>query len=269
MSLYEVLDEISERSAGKTVTGDNRMFGLAMGRVTRNYDKDAPGRLCVEILDRDKEANELLWARLAMPYAGKKWGSYCMPEVGDVVTVGFLGGEFESPIVLGSIFSDGSSIVGGHADEDNQDKVLIHTKQGNVIMAEDNKEGDGDKDKITFQTSKKKHTFLMDNENKKVVMQGQNGKNRYEMQTEAGRTEIVAEKELVISVGDSITVKMGNGRITVKAEEVVIETSRQLKFQSDGTLSGKGAQVMVEGDSMVKLESSGILKIAGTPVKIG
>ena len=102
-----------------------------------------------------------------------------------------------------------------------------------------------------------------------MVMQDQNGKNRFVMRTEDGRTEIVAEKELVILVGDDISMKMGNGRITVKAKEVVFETSGQMKLQSNGTLSGKGAQVMMEGDSMVKLESSGILKIAGTPVKVG
>ncbi|MBS5063460.1 MAG: hypothetical protein KHZ58_06750 [Hungatella hathewayi] len=269
MSLYDVMDGMTERNVTKSVTGDNRMFGVAVGRVTKNYNKDAPGRVCVEILDRDHEANELLWVRVAMPYAGKKSGSYSMPEVGDLVIIIFLDGNFDSPIVYAAVFPDGSSTVSRYADEDNQYKVLIDSFHGNRIVVEDNKEGDGDKDKVTIETAKKKHLFLMDNENMKVVMQDQNGKNRYEMRTEDGRTEIVAEKELVILVGDDISMKMGNGRITVKAKEVVFETSGQMKLQSNGTLSGKGAQVMMEGDSMVKLESSGILKIAGTPVKVG
>ena len=198
-------------------------------------------------MDRDHEANELLWVRVAMPYAGKKSGSYSMPEVGDLVIIIFLDGNFDSPIVYAAVFPDGSSTVSRYADEDNQYKVLIDSFHGNRIVVEDNKEGDGDKDKVTIETAKKKHLFLMDNENMKIV----------------------AEKELVILVGDDISMKMGNGRITVKAKEVVFETSGQMKLQSNGTLSGKGAQVMMEGDSMVKLESSGILKIAGTPVKVG
>lgn len=270
MSLYDVIDEISERNVTKTVTGDNRIFGVALGLVAKNYDKDAPGRLCVNIPARDKEANELQWARFAMPSGGKKWGHYFMPEVGDQVLLAFENGNIEKPFVIGCVPVDSSSFFSGSVDEDNQVKRIV-TKNGSTVSFEDNKEGDGDKDKITIQTAKKKHTILMDNENKKIVIQDQNGGNLIEMKTEAGQMKIAAKKKLEILVGDNIKIKMNGetGAVKIKAEEVGIETSRQLKLESNGTLSEQGAQVMVKGSSMVKLESNGILKVSGTPIKLG
>lgn len=270
MSLYEVIDEISERNAAKTATGDSRIFGVALGIVAKNYDKDVPGRLCVNIPSRDKEANELQWARFAMPSGGKKWGHYFMPEVGDQVLLAFENGNIEKPFVIGCVPVDSSSFFTGSVDENNQIKRIV-TKNGSTVAFEDNREGDGDKDKITIQTAKKRHTILMDNENKKIVIRDQNGDNQIVMMTESGQMKIMAQKKLEILVGDNIKIKMNGetGSVKIDASEVNIKTSKQLKLQSDGTLSEKGAQVMVNGSSMVKIESSGMLKASGTPVKLG
>ena len=89
MALFDVIDEIAEKQVLKTETGDNRIFGIVVGQVVKNYDKDMPGRVCVSIFTRDKEANELKWARVAMPSSGSKWGHYFLPEVGDHVLVCF------------------------------------------------------------------------------------------------------------------------------------------------------------------------------------
>ena len=88
MGLFDVIDEIAEQQIMKTDTGDNRIFGVMVGVVAKNYDKDMPGRVCVTIPVRDKDANELQWARVAMLSHGKNWGiissrksatRYCWP----------------------------------------------------------------------------------------------------------------------------------------------------------------------------------------------
>ena len=59
MGLFDVIDQIAENQIMKTETGDNRIFGVVVGVVAKNYDKDMPGRVCVTIPVRDKDANEL------------------------------------------------------------------------------------------------------------------------------------------------------------------------------------------------------------------
>ena len=99
MGLFDVIDDITEKQVMKTDTGDNRIFGVVVGQVAKNYDKDMPGRVCVTVPTRDKDANELKWARVAMPSSGSKWGHYFLPEVGDQVLLVFEQGNIEKPYV--------------------------------------------------------------------------------------------------------------------------------------------------------------------------
>ena len=101
MSLYEIMDEITSKQITKTETGENRIFGLLTGIVTENYDKEMPGRVCVQIPVRDENANVLKWARVAMPSGGEKWGHYFIPETGDQVVLAFEEGNIEKPYVRG------------------------------------------------------------------------------------------------------------------------------------------------------------------------
>lgn len=270
MSLYEIIDDMARKTVTKTETGDNRIFGVAVGVVAKNYHKDMPGRLCVSISVRDKDANELKWARLAMPFSGKGWGCYFMPEVGDQVLLIFEGGNIEKPFIIGSVPKDDNPFLTQSADEKNQNKRIV-TRNGSTILFEDNRDGDGDKDKITIQTAKKKHTIQMDNENKKILLKDEKGDNQIEMMTEAGQMNITAQSKLTIKVGDSIKITLNGetGAIKIKANELSAETSQQLKLQTDGTASLKGAQLTLAGSSMVKAESSGIIKISGSPVNLG
>ena len=103
MSLYDIIGEISEKQVTKTSTGDARISGVMVGIVAKNYDKDMPGRVCVTIPTRDKEANELQWARTAQPSSGTTWGHYFLPEVGDQVLLAFEGGNIEKPYIIGCI----------------------------------------------------------------------------------------------------------------------------------------------------------------------
>ena len=76
MALFDIFDEISEKQATKTELGDQRIFGAIVGVVAENYSEEMPGRLCVNILTRDENANQLKWAKMAFPYIGEKYGSY-------------------------------------------------------------------------------------------------------------------------------------------------------------------------------------------------
>ena len=39
MSLYDIIGDISQKQVTKTETGDERIFGVMIGTVTRNYDQ--------------------------------------------------------------------------------------------------------------------------------------------------------------------------------------------------------------------------------------
>ena len=103
MAIFDIFEEVSEKTVLKTDTGDNRIFGVVVGEVVKNYDDNFPGRICVQVHTRDEDANELKWARMAMPSGGSEWGHYFLPEIGDQVLVVFEEGIIDRPYVIGCV----------------------------------------------------------------------------------------------------------------------------------------------------------------------
>lgn len=269
MSLYDVIGDISERRITQSEMGDTRVNGVMVGIVAKNYDKDMPGRVCVTIPTRDEKANELQWARQVQPSSGAEWGSYFLPEVGDQVLLAFECGNIEKPYVIGCIPKDNSKVLSKSADEHNQFKRII-TRHGSVIAFEDNKDGDGEKDKITIQTAGKAHTILMDNENKTIRISDKDKENMLELKTEDGAMSIKAKSKLTIQVGSiKMTLNGESGTMKIEADELNIQTSRQFKVKTDGAMKLEGAQISQTASSVFKAESSGMVQISGGPIKIG
>lgn len=268
LGLYNELEKIAEKQIIKTETGDNRIFGVMLGIVAKNYHKDMPGRVCVTVPVRDSNANELKWARVSMPSSGSKWGHYFLPEVGDQVLLAFEQGNLERPYVIGCIPKDSSKVVA--ADKNNQYKKIV-TKNGNSIIFEDKEEGDGEKDKIQIQTAKNIHNIIMDNERHIITVQDKDGKNKIEMQTESGKMNIVCEKKLTVQVGENVELILNgsNGTITINCNKINIKANQNAVIQSDGTTKISGANTIIEASSTWKASSGGVVIVEGTPVKIG
>ena len=270
MGLYDIIDEITERQVTKTDTGDTRIYGVMLGVVAKNYDKDMPGRVCVTIPTRDTDANELQWARQAHPSGGSAWGHYFLPEVGDQVLLAFEGGNIEKPYIIGCVPKDNDKFLTGSVDQNNQIKRIM-TKNGSVIAFEDNKEGDGQKDKIKIETAGTAHTVLLDNENNVIRVTDKAKENQIEMKTQDGTIVVKAKSKITIEVGSSISIVLNgeSGAIKIEANEINTEVSKQFKAKTDGMMSLEGAQFTAKASSMFKAESSGVVQIGGSPIKIG
>ncbi len=270
MGLFDIIDDIAEKQVLKTETGDNRIFGVMTGIVAKNYDKDMPGRICVTIPVRDKEANELKWARLVMPSSGDKWGHYFLPEVGDQVLLVFDQGNIEKPFVIGCIPKDNNSFLMRAVDERNRYKKIV-TRNGNTILFDDNPEGEGEKDRIEITTAKEKHTISLDNERNQIIISDKNGENKIAMQTENGDISIKAAKKMTINVGDniSLTLNGNNGGVTLECTKFNVKSSGGVNMQSDAQTKITGANVTVEASSILNLNSNGTAMVKGTPIKLG
>ncbi len=273
MSLYDIIDDISQRQIMKTETGDERIFGVVIGTVTRNYDQSMGGRVCVSIPTRDEGADEIHWARLVQPSSGKQWGYYFLPEIGDQVLLAFENGHIEKPYILGGVPLDNNKFLTGSVDKDNRIKRIV-TKHGSMITFEDSAADDeGGQDKLTIQTAGKEHTIEMDNASDKIVIKDKNGNNSIEVSTQEGQGSITikAESKLTIKVGDTITLTMTgeSGSVKLSANEFKVEASQMATVQTDGMLKLEGGTFTEKASSVLKMESSGAAMLTGSPIKIG
>ncbi|MBQ9590471.1 MAG: hypothetical protein IJR29_09830 [Butyrivibrio sp.] len=270
MPFFDIVDDVAKHQLEKNDMGDNRINGALVCTVVKNYDKEKQGFVQVNITTRDYEENKLVWARMALNYGGDKWGEYFIPEVGDQVIVVFEQGNIERAFVIGAIPKSNSSFMSGAFDENNKIK-RIKSKNGNTIDIIDNKEGEGDNDKITVTTSKGLHKVEIDNEKKKILISDKDGNNKIEMKTENGQMEIIAKQKLTIKVGDNIKLIMNgsNGTVTLESNKLKISTNDTSEIKSNNRVTVEGGNVSVSGNSMLKLKSSGPVSVEGTPIKLG
>lgn len=270
MGLYDIMDEIASRQITKSETGDNRILGVLTGIVAKNYDQQMPGRVCVQIPVRDNEANELKWARVAMPSSGTSWGHYFLPEVGDQVLLAFEQGNIEKPYVVGCVPKDSNRFLKQAAEEKNRNKKII-TRNGNTIHFEDAPEGEGKQDKISIYTPDKAHQIILDNEKNQILVGDKEGKNRVLIETEKGAVSVKTENKLTVNVGDNIQLIMNGetGTVSIKCSKLKVDASDGVDVKTAGKLSASGGNVSVEASSMLKAASSGMASLSGSPVKIG
>lgn len=75
--------------------------GLHLARVLDEDDPDGQARLKVHLVGLDIE----LWAPCLIPGGGPGYGAVLTPRTGETVAVAFVGGDPDSPIVLGALWS--------------------------------------------------------------------------------------------------------------------------------------------------------------------
>ena len=72
------------------------IFTDKFGRVKVQFHWDRQGK---------KDADSSCWIRVAQTWAGKRWGASFWPRIGQEVVVGFLEGDPDQPIIVGSVYN--------------------------------------------------------------------------------------------------------------------------------------------------------------------
>lgn len=120
------------------------MIGLAafLAHVVSVKDPDNKNRVQVRVYNVDgvTDQDAVVWARVAVPFAGSNRGAFFMPDVGDEVLVAYLSGDPRFPVVLGGLWNGRDSApdsFGGSGDS--VDRWTITGKAGTKIaIIEDN-----------------------------------------------------------------------------------------------------------------------------------
>ena len=82
---------------------------IVVGPAGDEIHADDFGRVKVHFhWDRYDQSNEksTCWVRVSQPWAGKGWGGYFIPRIGQEVIVDFLNGDPDCPIIVGRVYND-------------------------------------------------------------------------------------------------------------------------------------------------------------------
>jgi len=207
-NLFQMLQKAHESAS----TGDARMYGVEVAKVTNVKDPDKLGRVKVS-LPRLPDNPESHWARVVQPAAGAGRGFYWIPHVNDEVLVAFERGEAANPYVIGSLWNGKDKpMEKGYTDENTT--IMIQTKSGHQIVMNDK----GGEEKITIADKSGKRTITFDVKAKKFLIEAGEGD-----------VEIHAEKKIILECED-LEIK------TKKTGKIDIGSSFDLNIKQKGNI---------------------------------
>jgi type VI secretion system secreted protein VgrG len=200
--------------------------------VTDNTDPDGLGRIQVKFYWQ-KDDEKTPWIRVAGAMAGKAGnnaqGFYFIPEVNDEVMVGFEDNNNDKPFVLGSVYHKNAP-ASEWKDSKNQTKV-IRTRNGNQIY-------------FTDKDGKEEIKIL----NKDV----------------GSPTNIIS---LTMDGGGKITIET-KGDLVMKAKNISMTASDEIKMQSGKATSIKAQQLSVNADQDITIKANDLSATANASIKI-
>lgn len=250
-------------SAENEYFDSQRAPGFVQGTVVENNNTKFKGMVKVEFTVWEKGKNMCEWVRLMSPYTGKDYGTYVVPEIGEIVLIGFIGGSLKRPFLLGSLYPSGADIINNNFNDKNFMK-RITTKGGTDVLVNDE---DG-KQKLTV-TTKKGSVIEIDDENEACKISDKDGKNSLVLNYKDGEVTVTADKKISLKAGKAeITMDGSGGSIDVKADKINLEGSNQVSIAGKSALKMEGASVEMKGQSAIKVQSSAQLVLKGSMTQI-
>jgi len=251
MSILDVLhDEENQGGYG------DLFLGVTVGVVTDIDDPEKLGRLKVRILNRDKSDYETDFIRVMTPMAGKKWGSFFFPEVGDEVLLAFNQGDINRPYVLGALWN--KEYPPPAAIENQQNHIRkVKTKSGHEIIFDDENE----KESITVKTPKEL-SLTLDDQNEIIKITDAQGNNLISIDSQKGEIKVTGENKLSLLSGrSSVTLDSQKNSVDLESGQSLNIKAQQINIKANTSLN-------LQGGTELTAQSSGKTNISGTIVKI-
>ena len=168
------------------------LTGTHLARVTSVEDPAAMGRVQVKLLGPDPDGDALIWARVAVPYAGDNFGAFLIPDVDMEVLVVFPAGDSAHPVVIGALWNGSTSIpetLGG----DRVDRWTLTGRNGTRI----------------------------------AIIEESSGQETVEISTPGGAIATLTDQD-----GGKINIEVGTHSITMGSSGITIETTGEFKVKA-------------------------------------
>lgn len=239
-----------------------KMANLATAVVKENWNEELPGYVKVEyVLGEEGEKNSD-WLRVLHGYAGNGYGSYALPEIGSEVLVGFVMGDLDNGVVLGCLHGTSNKLPTETADKENS-KKQFRTKGGHQICFYEEK----GKEKIEIKTPGQL-TVTLEDENKKIEIRDDTGKNMVAIDGKNGGLTLKAEKTLELVCGSAkISLDGSKNKVSASAGSVSLQGNQALEL-SGQSLKAEGTTTEIKAKGTMKVEASGITEIKGAMLKL-
>lgn len=257
-----ITDLLAEgRSAYRRSPGD--MGNFVQGTVTENNDKKYPAMVKVEFTSWTSGKNICEWIPILHPYAGKAYGQYLLPEIGDVVLIGFMGAAQTKAFVMGVLYPANSAFAKESFEKKNLTK-RFKTKGGIDFNLNDE---DG-KENITVLTPKGQQ-IVVDDEKETITLSDKGAKNVIRLDSKGGELEITTDKKITLQAGKCQIVMDGQGgAITIKGTKINVDAQQTASVSAKQSLALEGGMLKAEGKQTATIKGGTMTQVSGQILKL-
>ncbi len=291
------------------LTPKGRVLGtqtaLVVGPKGEEIYVDKYGRVKVQFYwDRvgTKDENSSCWIRVSQEWAGKNWGSYHHPRIGQEVVVDYLEGDPDRPLITGRVYnaeqmypydlptnmtqSGIKTRSSKQGTPDNFNEIRFEDKKGSELLffhAEKDKQVEVEHDRT--ETVGHDETITIGHDRTEEVKNDENitiGNNRTELvkvneniTIKGNRTESVTGDENItisgartesVSKDESITISGGRTESVTKSETITIGQSRTVEIGGSETVTIAESQTITAGESVTIVAPTSITLSCGSNV---
>jgi type VI secretion system secreted protein VgrG len=234
---------------------------MVTGKAGEEIWTDQYGRIKVQFhWDQfgKNDENSSCWIRVAQSWAGKGWGAWTLPRIGQEVVVSFLEGDPDQPLVTGCVYNGDFPVP--YALPDEQTKTTLKTNSS---------KGGGGSNELRFEDKAG---------SEEIFVHAQKDMN---ITVENARTATIntADDTLTVAKGNrSVTVSEGNDTLTIskgnRAYSVATgNETYQVKGTRDATVTGAETHTnkadytwTISGNLTIKIDGSLTIESQGSAV---
>ncbi|BET96742.1 type VI secretion system Vgr family protein [Xenorhabdus taiwanensis] len=219
-----------------------KVTGLETAVVTGPKDKqiwtDKYGRIKVKFRwdkDRKKDDTRSCWVRVASHWAGWRYGSICVPRVGEEVVISFVNGDPDKPLVIGSTYNNENMPPWELPKYETRVGIMSNTKggkhdQANYLFLDD------EPNKELFDLHAERNMNISVEQDKKVTIDGNRTTEikKQQKDTVTGNANFTynANHETTIQGKDTLTINNG--------QQETIKNGRKTEINGGDTYTLKG-----------------------------
>jgi type VI secretion system secreted protein VgrG len=247
---------------------------LVVGKSGEEIWTDEYGRIKVQFhWDRKgkKDDQSSCFVRVAQPWAGKTWGAWFLPRMGQEVVVSFIDGDPDRPLVTGSVYNADQPVPYTLPDHQTKSTLLSRSSKegdaGNELRFEDKKDSEE-----WYAHAQKDMLFEVENDWTVKVLHDytKNVKNERKVTIEEGNETLTVTKgnrTVNVDKGDETHTVKGKRTLTVHKDEAhASKANLDFKVTKNYTIKVDGDLVIEAKSVTIKAQQAFTMK-AGTDFK--
>jgi type VI secretion system secreted protein VgrG len=232
---------------------------IVVGKSGEEIWTDQYGRIKVQFhwdLVGTKDENSSCWIRVAQSWAGKSWGAFVLPRIGQEVVVSFLDGDPDRPLVTGCVYNGAFPVPYDLPDFQTRSTFKTNSSKGGGGSNELRFEDKAGAEEVYFHAQKDLVAVIENSRTTKI--------------NTADDTLTVAKGNRAVTIGegnDTLTVSQGNRTVSIAKgnESVTIGGTRTVSVTGNDSLTAKADVTWtVSGDLTLKVSGNVTIQAGGS-----